>query len=150
MNKLTKKRRPDRDSQASSRGLDCEESKASFLDRCRPEGSWVRVHQEDFDNPTFKWAAFVDFEASLDFDALVEIDRANAHPFLAASDLIGGHSAEAGKAISALEQAGVPADKALPFATGFFEKVKEIVGPDAINQLAANVPALQTFLAGEK
>jgi hypothetical protein len=68
----------------------------------------------------------------------------------AASDLIGGHSAEAGKAISALEEAGVPADKALPFATGFFEKVKEIVGPDAINQLAANVPALQTFLGGEK
>jgi hypothetical protein len=24
------------------------------------------------------------------------------------------------------------------------------VGPDAINQLAANVPALQTFLGGEK
>jgi hypothetical protein len=68
----------------------------------------------------------------------------------AASDLIGGHAAEAGKAISALEQAGVPADKALPLATGFFEKVKEIVGPDAINQLAANVPALQTFLGGEK
>ena len=68
----------------------------------------------------------------------------------AASDLIGGGGAEATKAISALEQAGVPADKALPFATGFFEKVKEIVGPDAINQLAANVPALQTFLGGEK
>jgi hypothetical protein len=68
----------------------------------------------------------------------------------AASDLIGGGGAEATKAISALEQARVPADKALPFATGFVEKVKEIVGPDAINQLAANVPALQTFLGGEK
>ena len=68
----------------------------------------------------------------------------------AAGNLIGGQSAEAAKAISAIEQAGVPADKALPFATGFFEKVKEIVGPDAINQLATNVPALQTFLGGEK
>jgi hypothetical protein len=68
----------------------------------------------------------------------------------AAGDLIGGQSAEAAKAVSALEQAGVPVDKALPFATGFFEKVKEIVGPDAINQLAANVPALQTFLGEEK
>ena len=68
----------------------------------------------------------------------------------AASDLIGGRGAEATKAISALEQAGVPADKALPFAKGFFEQVKEIVGPDAINQLAANVPVVQAFLGGEK
>lgn len=68
----------------------------------------------------------------------------------AVSGLIGGHGAEAAQAISALEQAGVPADKTLPFAKGFFEQAKQIVGPDAINQLAANVPALQGFLGVEK
>ena len=68
----------------------------------------------------------------------------------AVGGLFGGHGAEAAQAISALEKAGVPADKTLPLAKGFFEQAKQIVGPDAINQLAANVPALQGFLGVEK
>lgn len=68
----------------------------------------------------------------------------------AVGGLFGGHGAEAAQAFSALEKAGVPADKTLPLAKGFFEQAKQIVGSDAINQLTANVPALQGLLGLEK
>ncbi len=64
----------------------------------------------------------------------------------AAGGLLGGSAGDAAKAISAIQQAGVPADKVAPLARGFFEQAGEIAGPDAINQLLESVPALKALL----
>lgn len=60
--------------------------------------------------------------------------------------MLGGQAADLAKASSALQQAGVPADKIMPLATEFFEKARESVGPEMIGDLSRSFPILKTLL----
>lgn len=60
--------------------------------------------------------------------------------------MLGGQAADLAKASSALQQAGVPADKILPLAKEFFEKAQEAVGPEVIGEMSKNFPILKTLL----
>lgn len=60
--------------------------------------------------------------------------------------MLGGQAADLAKASSALQQAGVPADKILPLAKEFFEKAQEAVGPEILGEMSKNFPILKTLL----
>lgn len=60
--------------------------------------------------------------------------------------MLGGQAADLAKASAALQQAGVPADKIMPLAAEFFAKAQEIVGPEAVENLARNFPVLKALL----
>lgn len=60
--------------------------------------------------------------------------------------MLGGQAADLAKASSALQGAGVPADKILPLAKEFFEKAQEVVGPEVIGEMSKNFPVLKTLL----
>ena len=60
--------------------------------------------------------------------------------------MLGGQAADLAKASSALQSAGVPADKILPLAKEFFEKAQEVVGPEVIGEMSKNFPILKTLL----
>ena len=60
--------------------------------------------------------------------------------------MLGGQAADLAKASSALQSAGVPADKILPLAKEFFEKAQEAVGPEVIGEMSKNFPILKTLL----
>ena len=60
--------------------------------------------------------------------------------------MLGGQAADLAKASAALQQAGVPADKILPLATGFFVKAREIAGPEVIEDLSRSFPILKMLL----
>lgn len=64
-----------------------------------------------------------------------------------AGDLLGGNLGAAAGALAALEKAGVPMDKAAPLARQFFEQAQTVAGPDVVNSVLDQVPALKTFLA---
>jgi UDP-N-acetyl-D-mannosaminuronic acid transferase (WecB/TagA/CpsF family) len=60
--------------------------------------------------------------------------------------MLGGQAADLAKASAALQQAGVPADKILPLASGFFEKAQEVAGPEVMEELSRSFPILKTLL----
>lgn len=60
--------------------------------------------------------------------------------------MLGGQAADLAKASSALQQAGVPADKIMPLAKGFFEKAREVAGPEVIEEISKGFPILKTLL----
>ncbi|MDD5199735.1 MAG: hypothetical protein PHC88_08015 [Terrimicrobiaceae bacterium] len=43
---------------------------------------------------------------------------------------------------------GVPLDKAAPLAGDFFEQAKTVAGPDVVNSLVQQIPALKSLLGG--
>lgn len=63
-----------------------------------------------------------------------------------AGGLLGGDLGGAAAALGALEGAGIPADKAGAFAGGFIEQAQKIAGPDAVNAVVSQIPALASFL----
>jgi hypothetical protein len=66
-----------------------------------------------------------------------------------AGAMLGTNLGGAAAALGALQQAGIPMDKAEPLARGFFEQANSVAGPDAVNAVLAQMPALQSLL-GEK
>lgn len=63
-----------------------------------------------------------------------------------AGGLLGGDLAGAAGAVAALEKAGVPLDKAGPLAGEFFEQAKTVAGPEAVDALFQQIPALKALL----
>ena len=60
--------------------------------------------------------------------------------------MLGGQAADLAKASSALQAAGVPADKILPLAREFFEKAQEAVGPEVFEEMSKSFPILKSLL----
>jgi hypothetical protein len=67
-----------------------------------------------------------------------------------AGGLLGGDLAGAAGALGALQQAGIPMDKAGPLASEFFEQAKTVAGPDVVSSLLQQLPALQALLGSKK
>lgn len=67
----------------------------------------------------------------------------------AAGGLLGGQTGDAAKALGALQQAGIPLDKAAPLAEQFLEQAKGLVGPETVESLLNSVPALKALLGGK-
>lgn len=60
--------------------------------------------------------------------------------------MLGGQAADLAKASAALQQAGVPTEKIMPLAKAFFEKAREVAGPETIDEISRNFPLLKTLL----
>jgi Protein of unknown function VcgC/VcgE (DUF2780) len=67
-----------------------------------------------------------------------------------AGGLLGGNLAGTAEAFGAMEQAGVPRDKAAPLVNEFLEHAKKLVDPQTVESLVEQVPALKSLLAGSK
>lgn len=67
-----------------------------------------------------------------------------------AGGLLGGNLSGAAEAVGALQQAGVPLDKAVPLLKEFLSQARTVAGPDAIDTILSKVPALQALLGGSK
>ena len=68
----------------------------------------------------------------------------------AAGNLLGGNLGEAAQAVSALQGAGIPMDKAAPLASGFFEQAKSVAGPDAVDAVLSQLPALGSLFGNKQ
>jgi hypothetical protein len=64
-----------------------------------------------------------------------------------ASGLLGGDLGGAASALAALQQAGIPIDKAVPLAGEFVEQAKSVAGPEAVESLLNGIPALKSLLS---
>ncbi len=67
----------------------------------------------------------------------------------AAGGLLGGQAADAAKALSAFQAAGIPVDKIAPLARGFFDQIQAAGGGDLTDKLMKSIPALKTMLGGK-
>jgi hypothetical protein len=67
----------------------------------------------------------------------------------AAGGLLGGNLGGAAEVVGALQGAGVPLDKAGPLASGFFEQAKSVAGPDAVDAVIKQIPALASLLTSK-
>ena len=67
-----------------------------------------------------------------------------------AGGLLGGDAVGVAGALSALQQAGIPMDKAAPLAGEFIQQAETVAGPEVVNALLAEVPVLRTFLSPGK
>ena len=61
--------------------------------------------------------------------------------------LLGGQLGDSAAAFAALQKAGIPAEKILPFAQSAFLKIQEIAGPEVVAEMAQHVPALKSLLS---
>jgi len=60
--------------------------------------------------------------------------------------LVAGSVADIAKAFFYLRAAGLRSSQIRPFVETFFEKAREIAGPETIEEILRQVPALKTFL----
>jgi hypothetical protein len=67
-----------------------------------------------------------------------------------AGGLLGGNMGGAAEALGALQGAGIPMDKAAPFAAGFFEQAKTVASPEAVDAVLAQLPALASLLGNKQ
>jgi len=67
----------------------------------------------------------------------------------AAGGLLGGQAADAAKALSAFQAAGVPVDKIAPLARGFFDQIQASGGAELTDKLMESIPALKAMLGGK-
>jgi hypothetical protein len=67
-----------------------------------------------------------------------------------AGGLLGGNLGGAAEALSALQGAGIPMDKAGPLAGGFFEQAKAVAGPEAVDAVLQQLPALAAMFANKQ
>ena len=58
------------------------------------------------------------------------------------SSMFGGQTAEVGKAVAGLENAGLKTEQIAPFVETFIGEAKKIAGEDTVNKVLASVPAL--------
>lgn len=63
-----------------------------------------------------------------------------------AGGLLGGDLGAAAGALGALQGAGIPVEKAGPLASEFFEQAKTVAGPEAVNALLEQLPALKSLV----
>jgi hypothetical protein len=66
-----------------------------------------------------------------------------------AGGLLGGNLGGAADVIGALQGAGIPLDKAAPLASEFFEQAKSVAGPDAVDAVIKQIPALASLLTNK-
>ena len=59
-----------------------------------------------------------------------------------AGGMLGGNLGGAAEALGALQNAGIPLDKAAPLASGFFEQAKQVAGNDAVDSVLSQIPGL--------
>ena len=59
---------------------------------------------------------------------------------------LGGDLGGAAEALGALQQAGIPMDKAAPLAAEFLNQAKTVVGPETVDALLNQIPALKSLL----
>ena len=59
---------------------------------------------------------------------------------------LGGDLADAAKAFTDLQKAGLSSTQVGPFLEIFLTKAREVAGPETVDALLSKVPALQTFL----
>lgn len=67
-----------------------------------------------------------------------------------AGELLGGNLGDTASALSALQGAGIPMNKAGDLASQFFNEAKSVAGDDAVNAVLKNLPALASILRGSK
>jgi len=67
----------------------------------------------------------------------------------AAGNLLGGNLGEAAQAVSALQGAGIPLDKAAPLASGFFEQAKSVAGPEAVDAVLSQLPSFGSLFGNK-
>ena len=67
-----------------------------------------------------------------------------------AGGLIGGNLGSATEAIGALQEAGIPLEKAAPLAGEFLEHAKQAASPDVVSELLEQIPALKSLLGNAK
>lgn len=67
-----------------------------------------------------------------------------------AGGLLGGDLGGAAAAMGALQKAGIPLDKAEPMAGEFLEQAKALAGPEVIDGLLEQIPALKSLLGDAK
>ena len=67
----------------------------------------------------------------------------------AAGNLLGGNLGQAAQAVSALQGAGIPMDKAAPLAAGFFEQAKSVAGPETVDAVLSQLPDLSSFFGNK-
>jgi hypothetical protein len=58
------------------------------------------------------------------------------------SSLFGGQTADIGKAVAGLENAGIKTEQIAPFVESFIGEAKKVAGEDNVNNLLSSVPAL--------
>jgi hypothetical protein len=58
------------------------------------------------------------------------------------SSMFGGQTADVGKAVAGLENAGLKTEQIAPFVETFIGEAKKIAGEDTVNKVLASVPAL--------
>src|SRR5215469_5007999 len=58
------------------------------------------------------------------------------------SSLFGGQTADVGKAVAGLENAGIKTEQIAPFVESFIGEAKKVAGEDNVNNLLSSVPAL--------
>ena len=58
------------------------------------------------------------------------------------SSLFGGQTADVGKAVAGLENAGIKTEQIAPFVQSFIGEAKKVAGEDTVNNLLSSVPAL--------
>jgi hypothetical protein len=66
-----------------------------------------------------------------------------------AGEMLGGNLGGAAEVVGALQGAGIPLDQAGPLASGFFEQAKNVAGPDAVNAVIKQIPALASMFSGK-
>ena len=67
-----------------------------------------------------------------------------------AGGMLGGNLGGVAGAVAALKKTGVPLDKAGPLAGEFLEQAKGVAGPELIDSLLEQVPALKSLLGESK
>lgn len=63
---------------------------------------------------------------------------------------LGGDLGGTAEAVGALQKAGIPLDKAVPLAGEFLEQAKGLAGPEVIDGLLEQIPALKALLGKDK
>ncbi len=66
-----------------------------------------------------------------------------------AGEMLGGNLGGAAEVVGALQGAGVPLDKAAPLATEFFDQAKSVAGPDAVDAVIKQIPALASLFSNK-
>lgn len=58
------------------------------------------------------------------------------------TSMFGGQTADIGKAVAGLENAGIKTEQIAPFVENFIGEAKKVAGEDTVNNLLQSVPAL--------
>jgi hypothetical protein len=65
--------------------------------------------------------------------------------FGTAGSFLGGQSGDIAKVAASLQQSGIDFSKAIPFVQTFIAEAKQRVGPEVVDQILAQIPALKNL-----